>query len=131
MGIRKKSREVPVINQAYYNKQTKESLYAQRKKKLLIRRLVAFSLVAGATTFLVLKTLHSQQVVLDEKENQLKELKAEYQEIIDKQEFLKDEIIKLQDEEYIGKYARQELFLSDDGEIIFSIPEAEDGEDSD
>lgn len=131
MSFRKKDREVPVINQTYYNKRTKESLREQRKRKALIRRLVAFFIVAGATTFLVLNTMHSQQKLLNEKEKQLEQLKAEYNKIEEMQQFLQEEIIKLQDEEYIGKYARQELFLSDDGEIIFSIPDEEDGEDSD
>lgn len=131
MSFRKKGREVPVINQAYYNKRTKESLREQRKRKALIRRLVAFFIVAGATTFLVLNTMRNQQKLLDEKEKQLEQLKTEYNKIEEMQQFLQEEIIKLQDEEYIGKYARQELFLSDDGEIIFSIPDEEDGEDSD
>ena len=83
--------EVPVINQTYYNKRTKESLREQRKRKALIRRLVAFFIVAGATTFLVLNTMHSQQKLLNEKEKQLEQLKAEYNKKRDATIFTRDE----------------------------------------
>ena len=39
------------------------------------------------------------------------------------EEQLKEEIVKLNDDEYIAKLARKEYFLSDDGEIIFNLPE--------
>ena len=42
---------------------------------------------------------------------------------------LKDEIVKLNDDEYIGKLARKEYFLSDDNEIIFTLPEKKDKEE--
>jgi len=35
---------------------------------------------------------------------------------------LKEEIIKLNDEEYIAKLARKDFFLSDSNEIIFNLP---------
>ena len=42
---------------------------------------------------------------------------------------LKDEIVKLNDDDYIGKLARKEYFLSDDNEIIFTLPEKKDKEE--
>ena len=36
---------------------------------------------------------------------------------------LKEEIVKLNDDDYIAKLARKEYFLSDDNEIIFTLPE--------
>ena len=41
------------------------------------------------------------------------------------QRLLEEEIVKLNDDEYIAKFARKEYFLSDDGEIIFNLPENE------
>ncbi|MBO1910044.1 septum formation initiator family protein, partial [Microvirga sp. 3-52] len=40
----------------------------------------------------------------------------------DEQEMLMNQLAKLEDDEYIAKLARQEYFLSDDNEIIFSMP---------
>ena len=42
-----------------------------------------------------------------------------------KQTMLENEIVKLNDDDYIAKLARSEYFLSDKGEIIFNIPEPE------
>ena len=131
MGIRKKDRAVPVINQAYYNSQTKESLYQQRKRKLLYRRLGAFFAFVLIFAVIVARTIYSQHILMKEKESQLEALQTKYEKIQETQKVLKEEIVKLQDDEYLGKYARQELFMSDDGEIIFSIPNEEDGKDSD
>lgn len=48
-----------------------------------------------------------------------------------KKSLLKDEVVKLNDDEYIAKLARSEYFLSQDGEIIFNIPEPKEKEEED
>lgn len=73
----------------------------------------------------------AQEEMLRTKNEQLKTTEAELEKMKEHQRALQEEIMKLQDEEYIGKYARQEYFLSDDGEIIFSIPNEEDEQDAD
>ena len=50
-----------------------------------------------------------------------KELEAKYQEILEEEELLKSEISKLQDEEYVARYAREKYLYSKDGEIIIKI----------
>jgi cell division protein DivIC len=82
-------------------------------------------------SFTLVKTLYSQSSVLNEKQDQLKEIQAEYNQIKENQKILKEEITKLQNDEYIGKYARQEYYLSDDGEVIFTIPDKEADESVD
>jgi cell division protein DivIC len=37
------------------------------------------------------------------------------------EKILREEIVKLNDDEYIAKIARRDYFLSDDDEIIFNI----------
>ena len=54
---------------------------------------------------------------------------AELQEVKEQQEMLNLQIAKLEDDEYIAKLARKEYFLSDEGEIIFTIPSDEENED--
>ena len=39
------------------------------------------------------------------------------------QETLKRQLVKLDDDDYIAKLARKDYFLSENNEIIFSIPE--------
>ncbi|KIO69426.1 hypothetical protein B4064_1271 [Caldibacillus thermoamylovorans] len=92
---------------------------------MLIRRLTLFFVFVAIVSYTLIKTLYTQATVLNEKQDQLKEVQAEYNQIKENQEILKENITKLQDDEYVGKYARQEYYLSDEGEIIFSIPDKE------
>ena len=50
-----------------------------------------------------------------------KELELKYKEILEEEELLKSEINKLQDEEYVARYAREKYLYSKDGEIIIKI----------
>ena len=84
-----------------------------------------FFVFVAIVSYTLIKTLYTQATVLNEKQDQLKEVQAEYNQIKENQEILKENITKLQDDEYVGKYARQEYYLSDEGEIIFSIPDKE------
>jgi cell division protein DivIC len=53
--------------------------------------------------------------------NQLKELKMTYNEKLEDEENLKEEINKLQDPEYMAKYAREKYLYSKKDEIIIKI----------
>ena len=49
------------------------------------------------------------------------ELEVLYKEILEEEETLKSEIVKLQDDEYVERYAREKFLYSKDGEIIIKI----------
>ena len=51
------------------------------------------------------------------------EMLAQLEDVKDEQEILKRQLVKLDDDDYIAKLARKEYFLSENNEIIFSIPE--------
>lgn len=48
-------------------------------------------------------------------------LEKEYMSILEEEELLKSEIQKLQDEEYVARYAREKYLYSKDGELIIKI----------
>lgn len=50
-----------------------------------------------------------------------KKLDKEYEEKLEREEILNSEIQKLQDDEYIARYAREKYLYSKDGEIIIKI----------
>ena len=52
---------------------------------------------------------------------QKKKLEKEYQELQEKQEVLEQEVVKLQDPEYVLRYAREKYGYSKDGELIIRI----------
>ena len=52
-----------------------------------------------------------------------KELEAKYQSLLEEEQELNSEVTKLQDEEYVAKYAREKYMYSKDGEYIIKIAE--------
>ena len=64
-----------------------------------------------------------QKQVLEVKELEKVEMTAQLEEVQEEQEVLKRQLVKLDDDDYIAKFARKEYFLSENNEIIFSIPE--------
>lgn len=122
-ALDKKKKNISQIDSPYVQYQEKRTQSFERKKLGLKRRLVFFMLFAVVTTGIVLAALYSQKSALKDKEAQKQELKEQLSSLQKEEEQLKEEIVKLNDDEYIAKLARKEYFLSDDGEIIFNLPE--------
>lgn len=75
------------------------------------------SIVLCTTSFLT----NGRQIVDNKKEMQ--KLEQEYQDKLAEEEELKDEINKLQDPEYMARYAREKYLYSKNNEIIIKIEE--------
>ena len=125
MGELDKKKNIRQIDTPYVQYQEKRTQSFEKKKLGLTRRLVFFGFFAIVITGIVLTTLFSQHSALKDKEEQKSELEAKLSDLEKQETKLKEEIIKLNDDEYIAKLARKEYFLSDDGEIIFNLPEKE------
>lgn len=98
---------------------------SQRKAKQKVmkrRRLLLFFIFATVVTAGLFKTLIVQNERLTEKEFQKAEIEQQLESVQETQEMLNLQITKLEDDEYIAKLARKEYFLSEEGEIIFTIP---------
>ena len=52
---------------------------------------------------------------------QQKELEKKYVKLIENKEILEEDVVKLQDPEYVAKYAREKYLYSKDGELIIKI----------
>jgi cell division protein DivIC len=50
-----------------------------------------------------------------------KALEDKYSELVDHEDELNDEVNKLQDPEYVAKYAREKYLYTKDGEIIIDV----------
>ncbi len=124
-SLDKKKENIKQMDTAYVQYQEKRTQSFEKKKLGLTRRLGIFGLFAIITTGIVLTTLFSQHSALKDKEEHKSELKVKLSDLKQDEARLKEEIIKLNDDEYIAKFARKEYFLSDDGEIIFNLPENE------
>lgn len=125
MGSLDRKKKITQMDTPYIQYQEKRTQSFEKKKMGLTRRLMFFALFAIITTGIVLTTLFSQHSALKDKEEHKSKLEAKLSELQKRETKLKEEIIKLNDDEYIAKLARKEYFLSDDGEVIFNLPENE------
>jgi cell division protein DivIC len=116
-------RNVAKIETSYVRQQEAAEISAGRKRKLLFRRLAAFFTLAAVLSFFMISTLVSQSVALEEKVEEKNRLDKELAALQKKEVILEEEIVKLNDDEYIAKLARKDYFLSDNNEIIFNLPE--------
>jgi cell division protein DivIC len=96
---------------------------SSKRKKRLVRRLAVFFVLVLAISGFLISTLISRAQVLENKQTEKAQLEKKLEHLKDKQSALEEEIVKLNDDEYIAKLARRDYFLSDEGEIIFNIPE--------
>ncbi|MCA1032826.1 septum formation initiator family protein [Bacillus timonensis] len=114
---------VTPLQSTYKLKHEQNEQLALKKRKGLVRRLTVFGLVVAITAYVIISTLLSQHVAMKEKELEKKELESKLAELQEEKVLLEEEIVKLNDDEYIAKIARRDYFLSKEGEIIFKISE--------
>jgi cell division protein DivIC len=117
-----KDRKITQLQSQYMQQQERKDQILKRRKRGLIRRLTLFGLIAAVTSVIVLTTLISQSSAINEKVHQKKELQTQLTELQKEEKVLEEEIVKLNDDEYIAKIARRDYFLSEDNEIIFTVP---------
>ena len=128
MGAIKK-RNVAKIQTSYVKQQEAEEIHAGRKRRLLYRRLTVFFTGAIALSFFMISTLVSQSSTIEAKTAEKQRLDQELALLEKKEVALEEEIVKLNDDEYIAKLARKDYFLSENNEVIFNLPEVREKEE--
>jgi len=122
MGAVRK-RNVAKIQTTYVEQQEVAEISTARRRKLLVRRLSLFAAFVVFVAYFMISSILSQAKTLDAEVSQKKQLDHQLSELKSQRDILKEDIVKLNDNDYIGKLARKELFFSDKGEIIFNIPD--------
>lgn len=93
----------------------------ERRRKRLLRRLVLFSIIA-VLSIGIMSTYHiKQRVVHAEKTEQYEELKGQLTSLKKEEKDFNEEIVLLNNEEYVLELARTNYFFSKKGELIFKI----------
>lgn len=118
-----RNRNVAKIHTSYVKQQEEAVVHSERKRKLLFRRLAVFFVIAAVISFFMVAKLYSQSSILEEKMAEKKKLEQELAVLKNKEMSLEDEIVKLNDDDYIAKLARKDYFLSEKNEIIFNLPD--------
>jgi len=126
-----RKRNISKIENQYVQQREIAGIAESRKRKLLFRRLAVFALFASVISYLMISTFISQSASLENKKVEKERLEQKLASLEKKQEILDEEIVKLNDDEYIAKLARKEYFLSEKNEIIFNLPkDKKDSQDS-
>lgn len=127
-----KQRNVPVrkqiasINTDYVRSIERQENRNKAKKVRLARRLVLFAIVSVALVGFLVSTLLNSKSAYEEKQMEKEQVTQQLEQVQEEQEILKVQISKLNDDEYIGKLLRKQYFLSEEGEIIFTLPGKEE-----
>ncbi|PPA68545.1 FtsB family cell division protein [Jeotgalibacillus proteolyticus] len=121
MGTKRKN--VTSLENQYIVDQKNSEHRKELHKKRLIRRLSLFIVFAVVVSGLLISSMVTRANVLEEKQAQKVQLDEQLVQLKKDEKKLNNEIEKLNDDEYIAKLARRDYFLSDEGEIIFNIPE--------
>ncbi len=119
---RKSPATIASINKEYVQSLQQKVDRKKARKVRLYRRLAVFAVAALLILGFFTHSFFEQKKILALKEQEKAEKLAELKEVEDEQEMLINQLAKLEDDEYIAKLARQEYFLSDNNEIIFSMP---------
>ena len=104
-------------------------LKAQLRKRK-IRRIVCFMVVPVIIIAILMNVISHQKDTLLAKEKKKAEVERQLTKVEEQQEMLNLQIKQLEDDEYVAKLLRKEYFLSEEGDIIFVIPEKEDKKDN-
>lgn len=93
------------------------------KRKKVKRKLVLITILYIALGAILIQTVGNTfyQIIVKTKEK--KDFEKELVELQDKEEELKATVTKLQDPDYVARYAREKYLYSKDGEIIIRIPD--------
>lgn len=116
-------KQIASINSDYVRLIESQQKRSKEKKIRLYRRLAVFGISSFAIIGFLISTLISTHTTLAEKKEEQVLVEQELSKVLEEQEMLNLEITKLNDDEYIGKLLRKDYFLSEEGEIIFSLPE--------
>ncbi|MBS4216615.1 FtsB family cell division protein [Neobacillus rhizophilus] len=114
---------VSKIQTAYVQQQEYAEIASARRKKLLLRRLSLFFVFACLLSYFMISSYLSQTRILEAKVAEKRKLDHQLADLKKQEKILKENIVKLNDDDYIAKLARKEYFFSDKNEIIFNIPE--------
>ena len=85
------------------------------------RRLIFISLTIVALLVSLFASLSTDFMQIINNKKEIISLNSEYESLIDEQKSLASEVTKMQDPNYIARYAKEKYLYSEDGEIIIRI----------
>ena len=97
---------------------------AKRKKvKKKAKRIATFGVLSIILVITICLTLFSVIIEIVDKYQEKNQLSTELIVLQEQEKELETDVKKLEDPEYLARYAREKYFYSKDGELILRIPE--------
>ena len=93
----------------------------KRKTRKERKRLVFISVTIVMLLISLVGTLYTDFMRIMENKKNTALLTLEYENLLDEQEILSSEVTKMQDPEYIARYAKEKYLYSSEDEIIIRI----------
>lgn len=120
------AKKVSNIENEYISERELQARRRRKTNQVVKRRLLVFG--GGLLLILLFLSglmLYQMSVNRNLKEEHAKQT-AEYKKLQEKEIVLREKLKQLNSKEYIEKIARSEYFLSNDGEVIFKLPDSEE-----
>ncbi|MBR3660369.1 MAG: septum formation initiator family protein [Bacilli bacterium] len=95
----------------------------KRRVKKKARRIATFGLISIIAIVAVVITLGSAFFEIVDKYQEKSNLEKKLVALEEKEKELEADVKKLEDPDYLARYAREKYFYSKDGELILRIPE--------
>ncbi len=92
-----------------------------KKTKREKKRLMAISIVIVALIISLVNSVAKDWVKVMENKNKIEELSVAYENLLNDEEKLISQVTRLQDEDYIARYAKEKYMYSGNGEIIIRM----------
>ena len=93
------------------------------KKKKIKRKLLILSCIYLVIGIVLIENIASTSYQIYQKFKEKREFANTIAELKEEEEELKGTVTKLQDPDYVARYAREKYLYSKDGEIIIRIPD--------
>ncbi len=96
---------------------------AKRRVKKKAKRIATFGFICIILILFIIATLGGIFVEIVDKYKEKQNLENKLIALKEKEKELQNDVNKLEDPEYLARYAREKYFYSKDGELILRIPD--------
>ncbi|MEK6189632.1 MAG: septum formation initiator family protein [Carnobacterium alterfunditum] len=114
---------VSKLNNEYTHNKTLEALRKRKQKRHMRRRIAGILVVGGFFVSGFAINIWTNTQTIAQMEEEKTEARTELKLVEKEQAELNDQIKKLENEDYVAKVARSQYYLSEENEIVFSLPE--------
>ncbi|MDD5865231.1 MAG: septum formation initiator family protein [bacterium] len=85
------------------------------------KRLFFISFIIIGLVFLLGFTVYKDFIIISKNRNQTNKLTKEYEQLLDEKKLLTSQVTKMQDPEYLARYAKEKYLYSKEDEVIIRI----------